>query len=121
MPNARAWGFSPKASVWASCPRRACCRGRSSPLATVRGCWGWEENGRYREREVARPFPYTDHASLFDLTGVRVHRWTLADGAVVTSPDGWTEPEHGEVSQTIRTLTGHHLVIPNSAVLYVAD
>ena len=53
--------------------------------------------------------------------GVRVHRWTLADGTVVTSPDGWTEPEHGEVSQTIRTLTGHHLVIPNSAVLYVAD
>lgn len=31
------------------------------------------------------------------------------------------EPEHGEVSQTIRTLTGHHLVIPNSAVLYMAD
>lgn len=81
----------------------------------------WEENGCYREREMARPFPYTDHASLFDLTGVRVHRWTLADGTVVTSPDGWMEPEHGEVSQTIRTLTGHHLVIPNSAVLYVAD
>ncbi len=70
---------------------------------------------------MARPFPYTDHASLFDLAGVRVHRWTLADGTVVTSPDGWTEPEHGEVSQTIRTLTGHHLVIPNSAILYVAD
>lgn len=81
----------------------------------------WEENGCYREREVARPFPYTDHASLFDLAGVRVHRWTLADGTVVTSPDGWTEPEHGEVSQIIRTLTGHHLVIPNSAILYVAD
>ena len=54
------------------------------------------------------------------MTGA-VHRWTLTDGAVVTSTDGWTEPEHGEVSQTIRTLTGHHLVIPNSAVLYVAD
>lgn len=70
---------------------------------------------------MARPFPYTDHASLFDLAGVRVYRWTLADGTVVTSSDGWTEPEHGEVSQIIRTLTGHHLVIPNSAILYVAD
>lgn len=81
----------------------------------------WEEDGRYREREVARPFPYTDHASLFDLTGVRVHRWTLADGTVVTSTDGWTEPEHGETSQSVRTLTGRRLVIPNTAVLYVAD
>lgn len=40
---------------------------------------------------MARPFPYTDHASLFDLAGVRVHRWTLADGTVVTSPDGRME------------------------------
>lgn len=70
---------------------------------------------------MARPFPYTNHASLFDLTGVRVHRWTLADGTVVTSTDGWTEPEHGEMSQSVRTLTGRRLVIPNTAVLYVAD
>lgn len=81
----------------------------------------WDEDGRYREREVARPLPHIDHAALFDLTGARVHHWVLADGAIVTSPDGWTEPEHGESSQTVRTLTGHHLVIPNSAVLYVAD
>lgn len=81
----------------------------------------WEEDGRYREREAVRPFPYTNHASLFDLTGVRVHRWTLADGTVVTSTDGWTEPEHGETSQSVRTLTGRRLVIPNTAVLYVAD
>lgn len=79
-----------------------------------------EEDGRYHEREVTRPFPYTDHAVLFDLTGACVYHWVLADGTVVTSTDGWTEPEHGETSQTVRTLTGHHLVIPNTAVLYVA-
>lgn len=80
-----------------------------------------DENGRYRERVVRRPAADDAHAGLFDLTDANVHRWVLTDGTVVTSPDGWTEPEHGEVSQTIRTLTGHHLVIPNSAVLYVAD
>lgn len=81
----------------------------------------WEEDGRYREREVARPFPHTDHAVLFDLTGARVYHWVLADGAIITSSDAWTEPEHGETSQSVRTLTGRRLVIPNTAVLYVAD
>ena len=80
----------------------------------------WEENGCYREREMARPFPYTDHASLFDLTGVRVHRWTLADGTVVTSRTGGWSLSTGK-SRRPSGLTGHHLVIPNSAVLYMAD
>lgn len=82
-------------------------------------------DGDYRRLKgmglVIRGYRFPDAIRCDGLTGVRVHRWTLADGTVVTSPDGWMEPEHGEVSQTIRTLTGHHLVIPNSAVLYVAD
>lgn len=81
----------------------------------------WDNLDGHHEKHGLWPLSCPATATLFDPTIIHAHRWKLSDGTFITSMDAWQEPEHGEASQTISTLTGRHIIIPNTNVIYVAD
>lgn len=82
----------------------------------------WDDMDGHHERRGLWPLRCAADAALFDPADIRhAHRWRLMDGTTITSMDDWREPEHGETSQTIRTLTGRPITIPYAAVAYVTD
>lgn len=82
----------------------------------------WDDMDGHHEKHGLWWLQCPASAALFDPETVRhAHQWRLMDGTTVTSTDDWREPEHGEMSQTVRTLTGHLITIPYASVAYVAD
>lgn len=81
----------------------------------------WDDLDGHHEKHGLWPLSCPATAMLFDPSTVHAYRWKLSDGTFITSLDAWEEPEHGEVSQTISTLNGRHIIVPNTNVIYVAD
>ena len=81
----------------------------------------WDDLDGHHEKRGLWPLMCPATTTLFDPNTVHAHRWKLSDGTFITSLDTWEEPRHGEVSQTISTLTGHRIIIPYANVIYVAD
>lgn len=80
----------------------------------------WDDSDGHHEKRGLWSLLCPTTATLFDPTTIHAHRWKLSDGTFITSLDAWEEPEHGEVSQTISTLTGHRITVPYASVAYVA-